>query len=69
MHDLATIQRMNEEANRPRGKYGDHDNPDPYGGAEGWELELLVKDRWDAKHWNGFVRAEDGTLVRGIYRG
>lgn len=67
MHDLATIQRMNAEANRPRGKYGDHDNPDPYRGAEEWELEYLVKDRWDANHWNGFNRSVNGTHIREVY--
>ena len=54
MHDLATIQRMNAEAvAAAQGKHADLENM-----LEEWEYELLAinaRDRYSARHWNGFI--------------
>lgn len=54
MHDLATIQRMNAKAiEEATGKHADPE--DTY---EEWEHELIAinaRDRYSARHWNGFI--------------
>lgn len=55
MHDLRTIQRMNEEAvAAAQGKHADLENM-----YEDWEHKLIAinaSDRYSARYWNGFIK-------------